>query len=346
MSHERLLHKLQFYGINQTLCTWVHSFLSGRQQRVVIDGCPSTLLPVTSGVPQGTVLGPILFLIFINDIAENIKSDIRLFADDCLLYRTITTSEDHHILQQDLDRLLHWADAWQMQFNADKCFVMPTTLARSPSTYDYTIKNKALATTQSHPYLGVELHHKLNWGPHIAKITGKANRILGFLRRNLKNCTRQVKEKTYQAMVRPHIEYASTVWDPYTKDHINQINMVQRRAARFVLHRYGRLDSPTQMLNQLGWPSPVRRRTEFRLIFLYKIIYHLVAVPSYYLPPPAQTRTRSSHTLKFQRYQPNIQAFQYSLLPRTIPTWNNLPASVVSAPTLDLFKQGLINTKF
>jgi hypothetical protein len=323
------------------------TFLTGRQQRVMIDGCLSSYLPVTSGVPQGTVLGPILFLIFINDIAENIQSDIRLFADDCLLYRTITSEQDHIILQKDLNTLLHWADIWQMKFNADKCFAMPTSLKRNPSLHTYNINGTDLKTCESHPYLGVELHHKLSWGPHIAKITGKANRVLGFLRRNLKNCSRQVKEKSYQALVRPHLDYASSIWDPYTKEHKHQIDMVQRRGARFVLHRYGRRDSPTEMLTQLGWPTPSRRRTEFRLILLYKIVHHLVAVPAHYLPPLTQSKTtRYSHPWKFQRYQPNIQVFQYSLLPRTIPVWNQLPVDLVSVPTLVLFKQGLADIKF
>jgi hypothetical protein len=339
--HERLLQKMQYYGIEDKVCTWVRSFLTGRQQRVIIDGSPSSYLPVTSGVPQGTVLGPILFLLFINDISDNISSTTRLFADDCLLYRTINSPQDHIILQQDLDHLLQWADVWQMKFNATKCFAMATSLSNKPSVFQYNISGTSLASVPSHPYLGVELHHKLSWSPHIDTITAKANKVLGFLRRNLKNCPREIKQKTYQAMVRPPIEYASSVWDPHTKENIQKLNMVQRRGARFVLHRYSRRDSPTQMLSQLGWQSPVRRRSETRLIFLYKIIHRLVAVPITYLPPLAQTRTRRSHDYKYQRYQPNVQVFQFSLLPRTIPQWNLLPAEVVTAPSLDLFKQGL-----
>jgi hypothetical protein len=223
---------------------------------------------------------------------------------------------------------------------------MPTSLARNPSEYQYNINGIPLQAVPSHPYLGVELHHKLNWGPHIDNIVAKANKVLSFLRRNLKSCQRDVKEKTYQAMVRPHLEYTSSVWDPHIKEHINKINMVQRRGARFVLHRYGRRDSPTQMIKELGWQSPVRRRTEARLIFMYKIVHQLVAVPITFLPPLAQTRTRSSHTFKYQRFQLEVQSFQFSMLPRTIPQWNLLPATVVTAPSLSLYKQGLVGCNF
>jgi hypothetical protein len=344
--HERLLHKLKYYGIEGNLCSWIRTFLTNRQQRVVLDGTPSSYLPVHSGVPQGTVLGPVLFLLFINDIADNIKSNIRLFADDCLLYRTITNENDHQMLQADLDRLISWSDTWQMSFNASKCFVMQTTLVKKQPTESYSINNTILAKVESNPYLGVHLHNKLSATKHVDTITNKANRVLGFLRRNLKQCPKEVKEKAYHAMVQPHLEYASSVWDPHTKENKAKINMVQRRGARFVLNRYRRRDSPTQMLGELGWPTPERKRTEARLILLYKIVFQLVAIPVTYLPPLAQTRTRHSHSLKYQRYQTNVMAYQYSLLPRTVPTWNLLPESTVTAASLDLFKRGLASAKF
>jgi hypothetical protein len=233
-----------------------------------------------------------------------------------------------------------------MKFNASKCFTMQTTLAKKAPTESYTIQGDTLATVECHPYLGVHLHNKLSWTKHVDIITCKANRVLGFLRRNLKRCPKEVKERAFNAMVRPHLEYTSAVWDPHTKDNIKKLDMVQRRGARFVLNRYQRRDSPTQMLKELKWPTPDRRRTESRLILLYKIVYRLVAVPVIYLPPQAQTRTRHSHSMKFQRYQTSINAFQFSMLPRTVPTWNILPEGVVTAPSLDCFKSGLASCKF
>ena len=115
---------MAYYGIQGTTLYWVTDFLHGRNQQEVIDGETSSPAKVTSGVPQGTVLGPTLFLIYINDIAENIKSNIRLFADDCVVYRQIDSTPDHVILQEDLNNLFDWSNTWQMKFNVDKCVIM------------------------------------------------------------------------------------------------------------------------------------------------------------------------------------------------------------------------------
>ena len=125
--HARLLRKLHFYGIRGQLLTWLQSFLSERLQQVLVDGCCSSPCNVSSGVPQGSVLGPVLFLLYINDIAEGICSHMKLFADDCLIYRTIQSSSDQHILQQDLNALVKWAEKWQIKFNTAKCKIMQMT---------------------------------------------------------------------------------------------------------------------------------------------------------------------------------------------------------------------------
>jgi hypothetical protein len=347
--HERLLSKLEFYGIQGNLNTWIRNFLTNRQQRVVIDGETSEYAPVTSGVPQGTVLGPILFLTFINDIPTGIKSTMRLFADDCLLYRNIVTEEDHHILQQDLHTLQGWTDKWQMQFNTDKCYVMQITNAKKKA-FSYKMNNSTLQVVPSNPYLGVQIDDKLTWNQHVNNICSKANRTLGFLRHNMHGCPQSLKEKTYQTLVKPGLEYCASIWDPHTQKNINQVEMVQKRAARFVLNKRhtktgGNQESVTKMVSQLGWDTLQARRSYLRLTFTYKLVHNLVSVPSHlYLPPIAQTRTRHSHAYKFQPYQPSVNAFKYAMLPRSVPEWNRLPSEVVSAESLDSFKTALYST--
>ena len=115
-----VMMKLDFYGIRGNLLLWIREFLTGRHQQVVLDGSTSNQVPVISGVPQGTVLGALLFVVFINDLPDNVSSNVRLFADDCLLYRRINTPEDTNILQQDLHRLEEWEAKWQMSFNLPK----------------------------------------------------------------------------------------------------------------------------------------------------------------------------------------------------------------------------------
>ena len=150
--HQRLLAKLDHYGINS------QSFLGNRKQQVIIEGHSSTSSDVLSGVPQGSVLGPILFLIYINDIAANINSTIRMFADDCLVYRTVTNTEDHLALQQDLNTLVKWLDSWQMKFNVAKCSIIHVTQNRSKISHNYTMNDEILQTATTHPYLGLNYH--------------------------------------------------------------------------------------------------------------------------------------------------------------------------------------------
>ena len=122
--HKKLLHKLSHYGINGNVHSWINQFLSERRQRVVVDGEHSSDIHVASGVPQGTVLGPLLFLLFIHDLPSAIPSEVRLFADDCLLYRPINSPADQIALDQDLASLTKWADTWGMKYNPQKCFIM------------------------------------------------------------------------------------------------------------------------------------------------------------------------------------------------------------------------------
>ena len=169
--HQRLMKKLHHYGIRGCTWTWIQNWLIRRTQRVVVDRDSSDTVPVISGVPQGTVLGPLLFLLYINDIASSISSVPRLFADDCLLYRVIHSEDDQQILQDNLTRMVEWSTKWQMLFNADKCHAMTITRKRNPPKFDYSIKGTTLLDIKHHPYLGVELDHQLSWKNHIQNVT-------------------------------------------------------------------------------------------------------------------------------------------------------------------------------
>ena len=148
VDHQRLLLKLHRLGINTGVITWIQSFLSGRSQRVVLDGETSDACPVLSGVPQGSVLGPCLFLMYINDMPENIQSNIRLFADDTIMYLTITNQSDCQDLQRDLLKLEIWEREWLMAFNPDKCEVIRITKAQDPVIFDYQLHGITLQTTK------------------------------------------------------------------------------------------------------------------------------------------------------------------------------------------------------
>jgi len=151
--HQRLLAKLRYYRIDNFTCQWIHTWLTQRSQQVVLDGAFSEPVSVHSGVPQGTVLGPLMFLLYINDITKHIESPLRLFADDCILYRTIKTHEDATKLQQDLDLLHEWAVKWQLRFNVAKCTIMRFTRALSPIIFNYKLNGSNLSTSSEHSYV-------------------------------------------------------------------------------------------------------------------------------------------------------------------------------------------------
>ena len=233
--HRKLLHKLEAYGVRGPIHNWITNFLTQRSMCVVGEGEKSRQVDVGSGVPQGTVLGPLLFLCHINDLPDRVTSHIRLFADDCLLYRVINTPADHQRLQQDLDNLQKWTQEWGMKFNAKKCYVLSS---RNKSSHFYTIDDHILQQVQNNPYLGISFSDDLKWKTHINNICKKANSSLGYLRRNLYNCPKSCRKNAYLALVRSKLEYGSIIWDPYTKRDIDQLEKIQRSAARFITKDY------------------------------------------------------------------------------------------------------------
>lgn len=343
VDHNLLLMKLDFYGIRGSYLDWMRSFLTNRTQKVVVDGFSSDTIDVTSGVPQGTVLGPILFIMFINDISQNVQSQVRLFADDCIIYRPIKNEKDCEAFQQDLKELEKWADKWKMQFNIKKCFVMNITLQKTRLTkFQYYMKGELLQLTDATVYLGITISANLSWNKHIDTMTSKANRVLNFLKRNLKKCPKQIKEKAYTTYVRPITEYASTVWDNNAKGNIDKIEKVQRRAARFVTGNYERQASVTNMIQTLGWPTLQQRRHFTSLVMFYKVSHQLVAIPVTMLPPMLRDSTghmsRYHHNLAYLIPYGRIDSYRQSFVPRTVLLWNYLPCHVVNATTCDTFK--------
>ena len=273
--HDKLLHKLEAYGIKGRLLQWTGNFLSKRKMQVVVDGETSSEADVISGVPQGTVLGPILFLVLINDLPERTRSTVRLFADDCLLYRIIRNIRDHQILQEDLKNLELWAKEWGMQFNAKKCYVL--SISRK-SSYYYQLNDTILQDVKSNPYLGLNISSDLKWSNHVNSVCEKASSTLGFIKRNLKHCPETTRHMAYVSLVRSVLEYGATIWDPYLQCDINRLEKVQRRAARFITGDYTSRTPGcmTNMLESLNLSPLAQRRKELRLTFLFKISERLV----------------------------------------------------------------------
>ena len=289
--HNRLLNKFNRYCIRNKTHNWISNFLKYRKQRVVIGGEHSTWTQVISGVPQGTLFGPLLFLAYINDLLNNIMdSSIRLFADDCVLYREMKNENDSQELQKDLNSLMKWKYDWQMHFNPQKCFVMRLTHARHLTRFNYILGDTSLQETDNHPYIGVHITKDLTWNKHIHQITATVNRTLAFVRRNLYSCPQQlqhIKNSAYTTRVRPLLEYSSSIWDPHTKTLVNKIEMVQRRAARFCRNDYKTIEQGcmSEMIGKLNLEPLNVRRTNRRLTLFHKAINGHLALPVGHLQP-------------------------------------------------------------
>ena len=166
---------------------------------------------------------------------------------------TIRCETDAETFQNDLDKLAEWEKKWMMAFHPSKCQVLHVTCKRNVSRHTYTLNGHQLESVDSCKYLGVTITSDLRWNQHVGNITSKANRTLGFLRRNLKINYPALKTTAYQALVRPLVKYSSTVWDPHTQRGTHQIEMVQWQVARYVLNRHHNTSSVVDMLGQLGW---------------------------------------------------------------------------------------------
>ena len=228
-----------------------------------------------------------------------------------------------------------------MEFHPDKCEVIHITHKRSTIKSVYTLHDHILKEVDAAKYLGVTITSDLKWNKHIANTAAKANRVLGFLRRNLKINSTDLKSTAYKTLIRPTLEYASCVWDPYTQTNIDQLEMVQRRSARFALNRWDRTDSVTQMLSELEWCPLQERRKTSRLIMMFKITQELVTVPIERYLQTTRRPSRLCHDAGYIVPSSTKDFHKFSFFPRTTREWNVLPPDIAKAETLEAFKQGL-----
>ena len=341
VAHEKLLLKLHQYGIRGDTLNWIKDFLDNQKQTVVINGINSDEVPVSSGVPQGSVLGPILFLAYINDLPEQLKSRVRLFADDTAMYLAISSTTEGQVLQTDLACLEQWEKMWDMQFNPSKCQVLHITRKVKPLNTKYILHNVELESASAAKYLGVTIADDLEWSPHIDNTTKKANQTLGFLKRNIRVHNKDLKSVAYKTLVRPQLEYASTVWYPHHDKDIKKVEAVQRRAARWAIRDYKYTSSVTAMLKDLNWRPLDQRRIDSRLLMMYKVTYDLVAIPA---PEYLVRNTRQSrhiHSLAYRQIHTLKDYYRYTFFPRAIIHWNALPAYIPVLPTLAQFSNAV-----
>lgn len=337
VAHCRLISKLSALKLDSRTLSWLRNFLSNRQQYTTVNNLSSSLSDVSSGVPQGSVLAPLLFLIFINDLPQHVSSCIRVFADDCIIYRPIKNSEDHLSLQNDLDVINGWCSAWLMTLNVSKCKVMSFTRKPSISEFSYSINHSILSTATQYRYLGVILTPNLSWSDHITAISASASKSLGFLRRNLKAAPSGIRKLSYLTLVRPQLEYACSIWSPHQKYLIDSLERIQNRASRFIANNYSPHSSISQIKQELSLPLLNIRRDIALLSFFHKIT-HSSRITVTGLQKPYLTSRRLHNHLSYSRVYGSTNAFNQSALPRAIRLWNSLPDDIASQTNFDTFR--------
>lgn len=276
VSHVHLMAKLRALGIGGPLLDWFRSYLTGRTLRVRFASDISTsCINVSSGVPQGSHLGPFLFSVFINDIGETLDSNLLLFADDIKIYKEISSTREQIGLQEDLKKIESWCANNKMELNVGKCLIMSFGRQRTVQLYNYQLHNTELMRVTEVRDLGVIMTPTLDPGVHIDKICHKANSILGLIIRSSRGFSIQSLRTLYVALVRPILEYASCVWAPYQIGHCGALDSIQRRFIRLVGVRSGvpylEVDIG-EVARALNIPSLSSRREAQDLIFLFKLV--------------------------------------------------------------------------
>ena len=274
--HRRLLEKLASYGFCGKILTWIESFLTSRKQRVVIKGLKSSWKSILSGVPQGSVLGPILFLIYINDIVDNLNCTAYLFADDMKIFSGIRDHSDADKLQTDINTVARWTDKSLLKLNAQKCKIMTVGRNYAGPLHSYHLPvgnsdSQELTRVTQEKDLGVLIDSDLKFESHVLEKVKMCNRITGLIKRNFKNLNFHSFLQLYKAMIRSHLEYAQTAWSPYRIKLIDEVEKVQKRATK-ILPSLRHL-SYTQRLQKLQLPTLVYRRARGDMIEVFKIIH-------------------------------------------------------------------------
>jgi endonuclease/exonuclease/phosphatase family metal-dependent hydrolase len=346
--HRRLLAKLEHIGISGDLLAWMSAFLRGRDQRVVLNGACSPWLPVRSGVPQGSVLGPLLFLIYINDLGDQCESPLRLFADDALLYHKHTTKEDELQIQNDIKQLEKWSQKWLLNFNVAKCAHLEVRSSKESTcdAFSLQLQDKEITKADSIKYLGLTIGSNLSWSTHIHNICTTANQKLGILKRNFYRAPTRTKELLYKSIVRPTLEYCAPVWDPSSLASNPNLTLTKRleaeqnRSIRFITGTIGMQTSITHQRNRLDLPTLQDRRRILRLNYFYRYVNGTLQVPGGPSPdhqPAYRTRHNTTNGHHFPIISTNKILLQRTYFHSTIPEWNALPPNVVEAPTTKCF---------
>jgi hypothetical protein len=336
----RLLEKLRAHGVRGDVLRWIKNWLSGRRQRVVLNGKKSSWNDVLSGVPQGSVLGPILFLIFINDLDMEtpMVEIVRKFADDTKVGNGAKTMKEREDLQEALDKLSSWADRWGMEFNVSKCKVMH--VGHNNEKHAYTMKGQQLTETEEERDIGVMVSRQLKPSVQCKHAARTAQTVLGQLTRAFHYRDRHVFLRLYIQYVRPHLEFCVPAWSPWLDGDKDCLERVQKRAVGMISGLRGR--TYEDRLKELGIVTLEERRHQMDMLQTYKILNGKEKVdPSWWFTMASDSERvtrQSADPLNIRPGTPRLDIRRYFYSQRIVESWNNVPLDIKKSVSVTAFK--------
>ena len=342
--HQALLNKLHSLHLPIHLFSWFSNYLKQRLQRVVLHGCTSPWLPVVSGVPQGSILGPILFLLYINGIF-NVQlskgSTLLVYADDILLFKPLSSPSDIQELQDDVDRICEWISLNHLTINVAKSKSMCITRRRSSMlSFTILVNGSPLEKVKCFKYLGLWITDDLTWSCHIESVCCRARQQLGFIYRFFSpHCDAGTILALYKAHVLPMLDYACIVWDPHLRKDQLLLESVQHFALKIASQTW---NSDYQTLRTRYDLAPlVNRRSYFKLLATFKFVHGFLYCPGGYFLYKHSPNLRISHTKQLMQPFARCNAFYHSFFVSSVKLWNSLPAELVLCSSIGSFKSKL-----
>ena len=338
VSHPKLLDVIQSYGLKGHIYNWIKCFLIGRLQRVVVGKTLSKALEVCSGVPQGSVLGPLLFLLYIDDVTRfcSPQTNISLYADDTKLY---SVSPSH--LQADLDKVYEFLNRRQLGLALNKCEKI--TISKTNECHPIRIGDTYLNETSMVKDLGIHITNDLKWSKHITKIKNKGMQKSYQILRSFSSKNIWILLRAYLTFVRPLLEYGSIIWNPQFSQDKTSVESVQRYYTKKMFQRCNiPFTSYEDRLYKINLKTLEYRRMETDLIMVYKILNNIVDIRQEdFFEMYVSTYNTRRHKLCITNSTPKTELEKSSFSKRAVPLWNKLPEEVVTAKSIAVFKTRL-----
>ena len=333
--HQRLIFKLKSHGMGNSIINWIEQWLTDRRQMVVVDGEVSSWKSVLSGVPQGSVLGPILCLVYINDLEEGVTGNILKFADDTKLFTKNKEIGDKQNLQDDIDKLVKWSEKWQMLFNFGKCKCLH--IGPGNTSMNYEMGGTILSTTVKEKDLGVTMNANMKVSEQCRIAASKANQVLGMIRRNITYKDKSLIVPLYKAIVRPHLEYCIQAWNPHLRKDIDMLEKIQRRATKLIP---GLRDLRCEeRLKECGLTTLETRRLRGDQIEVFKILNGYENIDSNIFFEIKESKITRGHNYTLVKKQSRLDVRKYSFSQRTINVWNKLSTDCVHASSVNMCQE-------